>query len=901
VAFFVMWQLLANIILRNKFLIIGIITLLTVFFGYEAATGLKLDNKYGFILPKESPAKMDYVKFKEQFGEDGGALVIAIQTDSLYTEDRLLKWKQLGDSILTFDGVEGVVSEATLYSVDNNIEKQEFEVRKIFSDTRFQEKSVKQIEQEVKTIPFYNGVLYNDSTNVSLMMINVQEEFLSDQKKANVILEIEKLAQSYEDDFGKIRFAGLPHIRVVISKRIITEMYLFIGLAIFVTSLLTYLIFRSSRVVLICNIVIAVAVIWSLGSIALFGFHISVLMALIPPLMIVIGMPNCVFLMTKFHQEVKSHGNKIKALTRVIVKVGTATFITNFITALGFFTLVFTNSEKLMEFGFIAAMNILVLFVLSICILPIVSTLTQKPNKKHLRHLDRGLAVRFLNAMVYIVENHRKWVYISTAVILTLSLWGMTKVRATGNITGDLSKDHQILKDIIFIEDNFGGSIPFEVMIDYKSQSRLFKKSTLEKVEAIQQRYEEDTLFSKSISMVDFIKVINMAYYGNNPDKYEIFNNRDKLKLKTYIDNFDLTNLNSSLQMKELLDTVNTTLRIRAQIKDIGSYDLSLKAESVKKEIDSILNPNRNQIEKYYTKIVAGNHQYIDSLLETYPEVYNTLTTFVSNGNDQLQFEFDSDFDKIKDYYKKSDFNGKLRKAIDYEYLDATVTGTSVVAAEGTKYLVDSLLGGIVFAVISVALLMALLFRSWQMVFVSLVPNLIPLVITGGIMGWLGIPLKPSTLLVFNISFGITADDSIHFLAKYRQELKSKKHDLKGSIIESLREAGLGMFYTSIILFFGFSVFTFSEFGGTQALGLLVSMTLLIAISTNLILVPSVLLSFEKRLSTKTFQEPFFDVYDESDDVEWDQLEIDDKEVDHFSLDHSESEDEENDTPKKEE
>lgn len=893
-----MWQILANFILRNKFLIIGIITLVTVFFGYKAATSLKLDNKYGFILPKESPAKIDYVKFQEQFGQDGGALVIAIQTDSLYTEDKLLKWKQLGDSILTFEGVEGVISEATLFSVENNIEKQQFEVRKIFSDTRFQEKSVEQIEEEVKKIPIYNGLLYNDESNVSLMMINVKEEFLSDQKKANVILHIEELANSYEKDFGTMRYSGLPHIRVVISKRIIEEMFLFIGLAIFATSLLTFLIFRSARVVFICNIVIAIAVIWSLGTIALFGFHISVLMALIPPLMIVIGMPNCVFLMTKFHQEVKSHGNKIKALTRVIAKVGTATLITNIITALGFFTLVFTNSEKLMEFGFIAALNIMVLFVLSICIIPIVSTLTQKPSTKHLRHLDRGLAVKFLNAMVFLVENKRPWVYGTTLVILVFSIVGMMRVKATGNITGDLSKNHQILKDLLFLEDNFGGSIPFEVMVNYKAQSRLFKKSTLEKVEAIQKKYEEDTLFSKSISMVDFIKVINMAYYGNNPDKYQIFNNRDKARLKTYIDNFDLTNLNSSLKMKELLDTNKTTLRIRAQIKDLGSYELSKKASEVKKEIDQILNPNRDQIENYYEKVVAGQHKYIDTLLETYPEIYNTVCSKIANGDDDLQYAFDSDFDKIKDYYKKDNFNKVLREAIDYEYLDATITGTSVVASEGTIYLVDSLLAGIIFAVVTVGLLMALLFRSWGMVFVSLVPNLIPLVITGGIMGWFGIPLKPSTLLVFNISFGITADDSIHFLAKYRQELKSQKWDLKGCVIESLREAGLGMFYTSIILFFGFSVFTFSEFGGTKALGLLVSMTLLIAVSTNLILVPSLLMSLEKRLSTKAFQEPFFDVYDEEDDVEWDQLEIDDKEADHFSLDKTEKEEkEEKDNP----
>lgn len=882
-----MWQVISNIILRYKFIIIGIITLLTVFMGYKAVTGLKLDNRYGVILPKESPAKQDYVQFIEQFGQDGGALVIAIQTDSLYTEDKLLKWKHLGDTILTIDGVDGVISEATLFSVENNIEKQSFEIKKIFSDTRFQERSIEDIKADIKRVPFYNGILYNDSTNVSLMMINVRDEFLSDQKKSKFILEIEELASSYEKDFGHIHFAGLPHIRVVIAKRIIAEMYLFIALAIFVTSLLTFLIFRSTRVVFICNVVILIGVVWSLGSIALFNFHLSALMALIPPLMIVIGMPNCVFLMTNFHQEVKSHGNKIKALTRVISRVGTATFITNVITALGFFTLVFTNSEKLMEFGFTAAMNIMLLFVLSITILPIISTLTQKPNDKHLRHLDKGVAIKFLDAMEYLVLNKRKWVYIITSVIVAFSLWGMSKVKTTGNITGDLSPEHQILKDILFIEDHFGGSIPFEIMVNYKSQSKLYTKATLEKVEAIQDNLAADSLFSKSISMVDFIKVINMAYYGNNPDKYEIFNNRDKLRLKQYIDNFDMNNLNNSMSMKELLDTNKTTLRVRAQIKDLHSYELTQKVAEVTREIDSILNPNKPEIEKYYTKVVAGKHEYIDSILEENTGIYNALTSKIANGNDNLQMVFDSDFDKIKEYYKKDDFNANLRSAIDSEYMDVKITGTSVVAAEGTKYLIDSLLGGIIFAVITVGLLMALLFRSWGMVFVSLVPNLIPLLITGGIMGWFGIPLKPSTLLVFNISFGITADDSIHFLAKYRQELKSQKWDLKGCVIESLREAGLGMFYTGMILFFGFSVFIFSQFGGTQALGMLVSVTLLIAISTNLILVPSILLTLENRLSTKAFEEPFFDVYDEEEDTEWNQLQIDEEPADHFSLDMS--------------
>lgn len=870
-----MWQFVANIILRNRFLIIGILTLLTVLFGYYAVTSLKLDNKYGFILPKESPAKMNYMKFKEMFGEDGGSLVLAIQTDSLYTQDKFLKWKQLGDSILKFDGVEAVVSEATLFSVENNIEKEEFEVHKIFSDTRYQEKSIEEIEHEIKRVPFYSNILYNDSTKVSLMMINVKEDFLSDQKKANVVLDIEAFARKYEEDFGQIRFAGLPHLRVVIGKRVMAEMYIFIGLSIAVTSLLIYLFFRSLRVVAICNTVVIVAVIWSMGSIGLLGFHISILTALIPPLMIVIGIPNCIFLMTKFHQEIKEHGNKMKALTRVIRKIGTATFLTNFTTALGFMTFVFTNSDKLMEFGITASMNIIMVFLLSICILPIVVSFSKTPKKRHLMHLERKLAVRFLDRLIYITDKKRNWVYGITVLVVGVSVWGLLQIKATGNLTGDLPEGHQILEDVHFMQDNFGGSIPFEIMIDYKEQGRLFKRSTLTKIEEIQAKYKADSLFSKSISMVDFIKVINMAYYGNNENKYTIFSNRDKARLKKYIDNFDMTNVNSgSFQMKELLDTANTTLRIRSQMKDIGSYEVADKVDTMLLEIEQILNPEKEAMEAAYKKIIAGKKEYIDTLFQTNPEIYNGLTSILANGDADLQYAFDTDFEKIKEYYGKPDFNKHLRAAIDNEYFGVVLTGTSVVAAEGTKYLVVNLLTSLLFAILAVSILMAILFRSWRMVMVSLIPNLIPLVVTGGIMGWFGIPLKPSTLLVFSIAFGISVDDTIHYLAKYRQELRNQEWDLKQCVIMAIRESGLGMFYTSIVLFCGFSVFTFSQFGGTQALGMLISLTLLVAMITNLVILPSLLLSLERRLTTKSFREPFFDVYDEESDIDWDYLEI---------------------------
>jgi predicted RND superfamily exporter protein len=846
---------------------------------------LNLDNKYGIVLPKDSPTTENYKKFKKLFGEDGGALVIGVETDSLYTERNFLLWKQLGDSILQFDGVESIISEATLFTIKNNRAENKFEIHRVFSDITFQEKSIDSIQKEIKNNPIYKGLLYSEKGDVSLMMIGINEKFLTDKVKSKVVLDIEKLVASYEKKLGKMHYAGLPHLRVVIATRIQSEMFLFIGFSLLVTSVLLYFFFRSLRVVAICNSVVIVAVIWAMGSIAFAGYKLTILIALIPPLMIVIGIPNCIFLMTKFHQEVKEHGNKVKALSRVIQKIGTATFLTNFTTALGFITFAFTNSEKLMEFGIAASVNIMMVFILSLCILPIFASFSKPPKQRHLKHLDRKFATGLIDFIVKITQYNRTAIFIVSGVIVAVSIYGLTKIKATGNLTGDLPKNDQILLDVKFMEKHFGGSIPFEIMVSYKEPGRLFKNTTLERLELVQKEFEKDTLFSRSISPVDFVKVVNMSYYGNNPDKYTLISNRDKLRLKKYIDNFSMTNANGGgLSLKELLDTNTCTIRIRSQMKDLGSYEVADKVALLKKKVDEILNPDKKQIEIYYSK-AEKNKKYVDSILYSYSNVYNSLTELLAKNNNALQVKFDSDPEFVKSYYGKKDFMPKLRKAINNEYFDVTFTGTSVVASEGTQYLVNNLFTSLAFAILSIGILMAILFRSWRMVVISMIPNLVPLLFTGGIMGFFGIPLKPSTLLVFSIAFGISVDDTIHFLAKYRQELKNKEWDLRECVIIAIRESGLGMFYTSIILFCGFSVFMFSQFGGTQALGLLISITLLIAMITNLILLPSLLLTLDKFITTKSFKEPYFDAYNEYSDIDWNELQISsEKDIDKNNL-----------------
>jgi predicted RND superfamily exporter protein len=239
---------------------------------------------------------------------------MAISSKDLYSEKKFKAWKELGDKILAQPGVETVISEATLFNIVNDTSEQKFVIHRIFYDTTFKEKSIDSIRAIIKKNPAYKNVLYNDSSGVSLMLIGLNEKVLEDKVKSKVVFQIEELTKQYEPTLGKFYFSGLPHIRVTVAKRILNEMFLFLGLSALASSLLLYIFFRSFRIVIQCNLVVFVSVVWALGTIALFNYSLTIMMALIPPLLIVIGVPNCVFIVTRYHQEFNRMGNKTKAL-----------------------------------------------------------------------------------------------------------------------------------------------------------------------------------------------------------------------------------------------------------------------------------------------------------------------------------------------------------------------------------------------------------------------------------------------------------------------------------------------------------------------------------------------------------------------------------------------------------
>ena len=878
-----MWKNISKLILSNRILIILSIILFTIFFGFFA-TKLKLQYQLNKLLPSSDPVYVAYENFKSDFGQDGLMLVIATNEPDFYKEDKFNAWLEMADSIQNVkvlisnndtsfykNVVDSVFSEAHLYNIIKNKNQQRFNLVEIIDDYPLDQKVIDSVKQVISSLKFYENIVYKKSTDLHMMMLFLNKEIFNSKLRGTLVSDIHNIANSYNHQFKNWKFSGLPYIRAFMMNVIKSELSLFVCLAILVTSLLLLIFFKSFKVVLISIIVVLIGVVWSVGIIGLFGYELTALMALIPPLVIVIGIPNCIYLINKYQQEFRKNNDKIKSLELIIQKVGNATFLTNATTALGFGTFVFTSSKMMIEFGIVSFINIICMFFISICLVPIVYSFLPNPKEKHIKHLDRKWMYNFVSSLIKFSKYYRKQVYISTFLLLLLGAYGISLMHTTGNFTDDLPKNSQIIKDLRFFEKELNGVLPFEIVLTFKDT--MYKNfSNISRIQQLQESLKKEKYLSQSLSIVDAMKFISQSYANGKASKYDLDFSRPKdqryfsriISSKYFKNTFVSSETdNSNGFVSSFLDSTRLSTRITLQIADIGTSSMDSLISRINFRIDNIINPEQ----ALFSKHKQNNDLY--GLYSSSSRVRFIVKEKLTNGNLDLINNFPEDYTAIKSKYGNENFISAIEESIESLKVESVVTGSGVLYTKGTTYMVKNLFTSLILAIFIIAILMSFLFKSFKMVLVSLFPNLIPLIFTSALMGYFGIAIKPSTILVFSIAFGISIDDTIHFLAKYRQELKTKS--ISDAVEISIKETGVSMIYTSIILFFGFSMFTASEFGGTQALGVLVSLTLFVAMLTNLILLPSLLLSLEKNIVTKKFKNSEDYFYDDSD-IELDKL-----------------------------
>tara|TARA_B100000073_G_scaffold164701_1_gene136325 strand:- start:2151 stop:4535 length:2385 start_codon:yes stop_codon:yes gene_type:complete len=785
------WEKISKIILKNRVLIILSLLTATYFFTTHWDK-IRFTYTEANLLPSTHPENIKYKSFTDKFGEEGNLIVISVKDSTLFTIEKLNAWNELSHSFKDHNDVSTVIAFGDLQKLKKNKSSRQFYIEPFIKDSISEESELELLKDEIfNNSPFYDKFLINSESKAVRTAINLKTEVvntvLREQFVNNVLLpRVSEFEEKYNLD---VRISGMPYVRTKYSETIKAELGKFIILAIIVTSFIFFLFFRSFRATFISIMTVCIGVMWTLGIVGILEYELTVLTAIIPPLIIVIGMPNCIFLINKYQHELNKHGNKSLSLQKVITKIGNATLMTNVTTASGFATFITTDSKLLNEFGMVASLSILSIFILCLLIIPIVYSFLPKPGEKHLEHQNKKWITNLLNWMVSVVKTKKIEVYIISIILLALSIIGIYKIEISGSFIDDMPRNTEFFDDILYYEKEFNGILPLEIYIDSKRKKSITKLSTIKKMEIVENLITKFPELSRPISVVSLVKYSKQAFYNGNPKYYQVPTSQENSFILSY-------------------------------------------AKNSTSDVDLLNN-------------------FVDSTGQ-----YTRITTFMKDMKIERM-------ERIEE-----ELNAEIEKVMPSDRFEVFLTGKAYLFQKGTYFLVDNLVWSLGLAVVLISLFMAYLFRNFRMIIISLIPNLLPLLITAGLMGYIGIPIKPSTILIFSIAFGISVDDTIHFLAKYRQELQDNKWQVKKSVYNSVKETGLSMFYTSIVLFFGFSVFIVSNFGGTVALGALVSGTLLLAMLSNLLLLPSLLLTLDKSIANeKVLKDPKIKILSDQEEL----------------------------------
>lgn len=780
----------------------------TGFMAYQAQF-VKMAYNFNTAVPETDENYKYFQQFKDKFGEDGNILVLGVKDSSLYKLNNFQLYKKLNDDIADMAEITNVISLSSLQKIVRDREARSFNLKPLIPETPQSQEELDGILEEAIDLKFYSGQILNANNGATLILINMDREVLNSARRNGVVNEIKRLGEAFTAETGiEMHYSGMPFVRTMMQQKTNKELRLFIVLSISITALILFLFFRSWPAVAFPLIVIAVVVTWVLGTVGILGYEINILTGLIPSIIIVIGIPNSIYLLNKYHQEFVKHGDKMRAIVMMIKKIGLVTFITNFTTAIGFLVLVTTDIKLLKEFGLVAGINILATFIVSIVLIPGIFSYLPAPNAKQLKHLEFKGISRFLTLLDLLVHRHRYRVFIVTGAIVALSIVGLTKLYSVAFMVDDIPEESQVKQDLYFFERNFSGVMPLEIVIDFGKPRSTLNARNLRKVDRLEKALDAIPDVSQPVSIVSFAKAVRQAFYDGDPRRYGLPSPSDRNAILSYLSN---QQEDQSTFLSSFVDSTGQVMRVSLKMADLGSI-----------KMDSLIN---NVIEPSIDEVFG-----------------------------------------------------------DSEQIETSVTGSTLLFVKGNKFLIENLRFSLLLAFAIIAVIMAILFANIRMIIISMIPNLIPLVLTAGIMGFFGIPLKPSTALIFSIAFGISVDDSIHFLAKYRQELFSNKFFVPIAISNSIKETGASMVYTSIVLFFGFVIFVFSDFGGTVALGILTSLTLMFAMLTNLTLLPALIMVFDSGKRNQNFH-PLIEHYefyveDEDEEIDTDSLLI--KENDPF-------------------
>lgn len=773
-----MWQRLAKFVLKFRGPLLILLLLITALMGFYASK-VKLSYEFSKAIPTDNPKYKEYIAFKEKFGDDGNLLVAGIQTDSLFNLKTFNAYKELHRQLKKVEHVEDVLSIPSAVNLVKDSASQKLVAKKIFPDSVQTQAELDSAVNKFYKLPFYRSLLFNPELKAYLVAVRINKEVLNSKGRTQVINDITSAVKKFEEKTNiEVHLSGLPLIRTVVADRIQHEMKYFLFGSLLLSALILALFFRSFSTTMLSLLVVILGVVWSVGVLYLCGYQITLLTALIPCLVVVIGIPNCIYFINKYHSSYIQHGDKEKSLVDMVSKMGVVTLFCNLTAAIGFAVFALTRSAILQEFGVVAGISIMIIFVISFILLPAALSYLPPPKPSQTKYLNNRFIINFLLRIERWVLHHKKTVYLVTAAVLVFAIAGIFKLKSVSFIVDDLPKTDKVYTDLKFFEKNFHGVMPLEIVVDTKKPGWIGGSRALvlfEKVDQLDKYIVSQKEMNRPLSVAEGMKFAKQAFFDGDSANYLMPNSFDGGFVGEYLrpNKDDSSNKNNLAKMiTSFIDTARQSTRISINMADVGTEKLPALLSGIEHKAN---------------------------------EIFDTAT-----------------------------YNVQL-------------TGTSITFLEGSRFIVNGLEDSIFWAFLLIALCMLYLFRSVRILLCSLIPNVIPLVITAGIMGWVGVPLKPSTVLVFSVALGIAVDITIRFLVNYKQELPLYNNNILETVSVTIKNTGLSIVYTALVLIAGFVIFCGSSFGGTMALGWLTSVTLLVSTLTNLVLLPVLLLLFAKK------------------------------------------------------
>ena len=765
-----MWNKIADYILKYRVLNLLIAFILLIFLGIKAFN-VKMGHNLANTLPDTDTTMIVYRQFIEKYGQDGRSIFVGMYDDKLFTLKHFQDYYDLNEKIREIPGVVECLSVARVYNIKKNDSIKKFELVQVVKQRPETQDEVDAIRDEIMSLAMYDGLLFNSEKNSVMMLISLDDEYVNSKKRVAMVASLRQFLDDFGESHGiEMRISGMPYIREITTQKMVKEIVGFTFLSIFVAGFILYLFFRSWRPLVSVVAIVLMSVAYMFGIMVLLNFDVTILTGVLPPLLIIIGVENSIFMLNKYHREYDACRDKMQALKNVIVRIGPANFLTNMTTAVSFASFIITRNVLLVPFGILASVCIMLTYVLTMVLLPTFFSYQKKPEGKLVNYMNSPRISYIMDKVSAFVLSRKRVIFAVLAVLLVICGVGAMRMTTSGRVVDDIAKSDKLYKDIMFFEENVGGVMPFEISIDTRKPKGVMNANFIRKVQQLQDTLALYPEFSGPLSIAEVVKFARQGFFNGKREQYKVPNNNEFGFIMQYMPESKGGELPKIVT--QYIDNQMQSTRISVQMANVTTPEIDAISKSLGPKIDRIF-PK----EKY----------------------------------------------------------------------DVVMTGSAMVTLQGTNYLIVNLSHSLLLAFIVIALLMAITFRKFKMVVISLIPNLIPLLFTAGVMGFCNIPLKMSTILVFSIALGISVDNTIHYLARYRLQMKNNKSDIKKSVMAAILETGPSMIYSASVLICGFLIFAFSSFGGTKIVGFLVPFTLLIALITNILVLPALVLTFNRK------------------------------------------------------